>query len=144
MVIASVEIQISLIGQIRNVDRISPRLIGIGGVGVEGGADLPAQNVFRVGEGALHLIIDDAVDRDLAVRALGLVMPALLAENILLSIYIGIKDSVHVDVHQVLEVLLVAACDRINCLVRISHRVQEGVERSLGQFDKGIFDGKLL
>ena len=65
-------------------------------------------------------------------------MPSLLAEDILLPVDVGIKDRVQVDMHQVLEVRFIAAGHGIHSLVGIGHRVEEGVERSLYKFNKGI------
>ena len=70
-------------------------------------------------------------------------MPALLAENVLFLINIRIKNSVQVDVHQVLEILVVAARHGIDGLVRVSHGIEEGIQRPLRKFNEGILDGKL-
>ena len=144
MVVAAVEIQIGLIGQVRDVDRIASRFVDIGGVGIEDRVDLPAQDILRGGQGSLHLVVDDAVDGDLTVRALCLVVPALLAENIPLPVDVGVKDGVQIDMREVFEVLVVAAGYRIDRLVRIGHGIQKGIEGSLDQFDKGVPDREVF
>ena len=50
-------------------------------------------------------------------------MPALLHENIRFLINIGIKNGIHIDIHQVLEVLFIAARHRINRLIGIRHGI---------------------
>ena len=44
-------------------------------------------------------------------------------EDFLLFSDIRVEDRVHVNVHEVLEIRVVAACDRINGLIRVSHRI---------------------
>ena len=71
-------------------------------------------------------------------------MPALLAENLFPGVDIGSKDRIHIHVHKVLEVPVVAACHGIYGLVRIGHGVEEGVQRTLCQLYEGILCGKKL
>ena len=55
----------------------------------------------------------------------------------------GLAAKVQVDIDQVVEVLYVLAGDRVAGLVRVGHRVEEGVERAFGQLDEGLF-GRVL
>ena len=143
VIIAAVKIQIILIGEIRNIDRIAAGLMLIRRVGIEDRVDLPPQDIIRLREGTLHLVVDNAVDRDLTVGTVRLVMPALLAENILLFINIGIKNRIQVDMHEVFKILLVAAGHRIDRLIRISHCVQESVQRTFGKLNERILDREI-
>ena len=143
MVIAAVEVQIVLISQVRNVDRIAAGLMPVRRVGIKDRIDLPPQDIVRLREGALHFVVDNAVDCDLTVGTVRLVMPALLSENILFFINIRIKNRIQVDMHEVFEILLVAARDRIDRLVRISHGIQESVQRTLGQLNERILDREI-
>ena len=140
MIIAAVEVQIVLVSEVRNVDRIAAGFMLIGRMRIEDCVDLPPQNVIRLRKSALHLVVDNTVDCNLTVGAVCLVMPALLTENILFFVNIWIKNRIQVDMHEVFEILLIAACDRIDCLVRIGHSVEEGVERTLGELDERILD----
>ena len=70
-------------------------------------------------------------------------MPALLAENVLFLVDIGIEHRVQIHVHQVPEVGVVAAGHGIHGLVRIGHRVQECIERSLDQLQEGVLDREI-
>ena len=45
--------------------------------------------------------------------------------------------------HQVLEILVIAACHRITGLVRVGHGIQEGIQRALYQLHKWILQRKL-
>ena len=69
-------------------------------------------------------------------------MPALLPENFFVLIDVGIKDRVQIYIHQILEIPVVAAGHRIHRFIRISHGVQEGIERPLRQLHKRILQGK--
>ena len=125
MVIAPVEIQECLPGKLRDLFRIPAGLIRIGGIRVKGGQHLPLQHALRRGEGALHLIVNHAVQGQLPVLRLHLVVPALLAEDLFFLINIRIKHRVHIDMDQVLKILVIAAGHRIHGLIRIRHGVQE-------------------
>ena len=70
-------------------------------------------------------------------------MPAFLAENILFSVNIGIKNRIQIDMHEVFKVLFIAAGHRIDGFIRIGHCVEKGVERSLGKLDEGVLDRKI-
>ena len=50
-------------------------------------------------------------------------MPAFLIKNVGLFVNIGIKYRIQVNVHQVVKILVVAACNRIHRLVRIGHGI---------------------
>ena len=92
-----------------------------------------------VGERALHLVQHHAGARQDAV--LQLIVPALLLEYLRLFVDAGEEDRVEVDVHEVEEVLIVAARDRVAGLVRVGQRVEEGIERALHQLHKRLPDG---
>ena len=46
--------------------------------------------------------------------------------------------------HQILEILVIAACHRIHRVVRIGYGIQEGIQGSLCQLNKRILDGEFL
>ena len=138
MIIAAMEIQKLLTGQIRNKLRVSAGLIGIGGIRVKGVQNLPLQYALRGGKRALHLIVDHAVQSQVAVLAVHLVMPALLAENFFFIIDIRVKYRVHVDMNQILKIFIIAAGNGVHRLIRICHGVQEGIQGALRQLHKGI------
>ena len=54
------------------------------------------------------------------------------------------KYRIQINMHQILKIFIVTACHRINSLIRISHCIQECIQRSLCQFDKGILYRKIL
>ena len=122
MVEFAVEIQEILIGQLRDNLRGAAGLMRIAGIRVKRVLRVAIKHA-RGGKCTLHLIVNDTVYRDRAVRRLHLVMPALLAENLLFFIDIRIQNRVHIDVHQVLEIFIVAACNRVYRLIRVGHRV---------------------
>ena len=71
-------------------------------------------------------------------------MPALLTKYLLFLIYIRIKDSIHIYMAQILKILVIAACYRIYCLIRICHCIQKCIQRSLYQFYKWVLDREFL
>ncbi len=71
-------------------------------------------------------------------------MPALLTENFLLVINVRVKDCIHIDIHQVFKILVVAACHRVHGVIRIGHRIEKSIERALHQLDKRIFEREFL
>ena len=100
----------------------------------------PLHNAVRRGKCALHLVIYDSVICQLIIRAFEAVAPALLPEDFRMLIDVWPENRVHVYAHQVLKVLVVAACNRINGLLRVSHRVEEGVERSLDELYERVLE----
>ena len=143
MIIPSVEIQVGLIGQVRDELRIAAGFHCVGRVGVQRAVNASGEHVVRRGQRAFHLVVDNAVHCDRAVRVVRLIMPALLAKNVLFLVDIGIEHRVQIHVHQVLEVGIVAAGHGIHGLIRIGHRVQECIERSLDKLNEGILDRKI-
>ena len=123
---------------------VAARLIGIGGVRVQGSHCLPCQHLIRGRKNPFHLIIDHAVDRQGRIHALHLIMPALLAENLLMLVNVRIEYGIQIDLHQVLEILPIAAGHRVNRLVRVGHGIEEGIEGTLDQLHKRILHREFL
>ena len=127
MIIMAVKIQILLISKIRNVGRISSRFIAVGIVREQSVHHETLQLSVRRGKCSLHLIIDNSIDRQRRILRFQLIMPALLFEDFLMLINIRIKDRIHINMHEILKVLVIAACHRIQCLVRIGGGIEIGV-----------------
>ena len=53
------------------------------------------------------------------------------------------EHGIQIDIHQIPEVLIIAACHREHGLVRIGHGIQEGIHGSLDQLYKRIL-GRIL
>ena len=68
----------------------------------------------------------------------------LLPEYLLPAVDVRMKDRIQIDIHQVPEILIIAACERINCLIRKRHRIQESIDRSFQKFYKRILCRILL
>ena len=69
-------------------------------------------------------------------------MPPFLHEYFFMLVYKRVEDRVHIDFHEVAEILIVAACYRVECLVRESHGVEEGLQRTLGKLHEWVFQGE--
>ena len=137
------EIKELLISKLRDHLRIPAGLVGIRGIREQGVQNHPVQHALRGGEGALHLIVHYPVISQRPFRGFQPITPAFLAEDLLMLIDIGIEHRVHVDVHQVLEILVVAACHRINRLIRVGHGIEKCIQRALHQLHEGILGRKV-
>ena len=128
-----------LVGELRDGARVAARFAGVGRVGEQRAVDRVVEDAHRIGERAFHLVENHAVVAQGARRerrALGdveLVVPALLLENRPLGIDGGVEHRVHVDVHEVEQVLLVGGRDGIDGFVGISHGVQERLHGALDE-----------
>ena len=118
-----IECEVILVGQLHDVLRISAGLHAIAGIREHCRMDIAVQDALRGGEHTLHLVVYNAIVGELAFRIFQLVVPAFLHEDFLLFSDIWVEDRIHVNVHEVLEIGIVAACDRINGLIRVSHGV---------------------
>ena len=123
MIVLSVEIQKFLIAEIRNIYRISAGLTAIGGMRIQRVHDLPLKHIIRRRKCSLHLIVDHTVDLQFFLVTFQLIMPAFLPENGFVFINIRVKYGIQIDMHQVMEILVIAACHRVYGLIRISHGI---------------------
>ena len=87
---------------------------------------------------SLHFVINNAVVAQLAVEAVQIIMPALLTQGVSVLVEGRIEHSVQIYVHQVMEVLIVAAGNGIHGLIREGHSVQKGVQRTLDEVYEGL------
>ncbi len=133
-----------LISKLRYHVRIPARLHRIRRMRIKRIHDLPLQHIIRRRIGPFHLTVYHTVDGQRVVRTLHLIMPRLLPEDLLLPVNIRMQHRIQIDVHQILEVLVVAARHRIHRLVRIRHGIQKGVQRALGQLNKRILHRKFV
>ena len=121
MIISAVKIEKLFIGQGWNRIRSPSRLVGIAGIREKNISRIAVQHALRRGKRSLHLIVDYSVIDERAFLRLQLIVPSLLHEDFLLIINTRMKYGIHIDVHQVLEILVIAACHRIYRLIRICH-----------------------
>ena len=118
-----IEREVILVSQFYDVLRVSAGLHAVAGIREHCRMDIAVQDALRGGEHTLHLVVYNAVVGDVAFRILELVMPAFLHEDLLLFSDVRMEDRVHVNIHEVLEIGIIAACDRINGLIRVGHGV---------------------
>ena len=67
-----------------------------------------------------------------------MIVPAFLTENLFSFIDIRIKYRIQINMHQILKILIIAAGYRIAGFIRISHSIQERIQRTLYQFYERI------
>ena len=132
------EVEEHLLGEIGDRLRIAARLISISCVRIERRHDAAAEEIVGRGECPLHLVIDDAAVPERRICIVQLVVPALLHEHLRIRAHRGIEYGVEIDIHEVLKIARIAACNRIHRLVRKCHRVEERVERSLHEFNERL------
>ena len=138
------EIQKLLISKFRNYLRVSTGFYGIRIIREQRVQNHAVKYAFRRRECSFHLVVYNTADCQLSIWIIQLITPTFLAECFVILINIWIKYCIHINMHQILKILVIAACHRIYCLVRISHRIQKGVQRSFYQFHKRILGRKLF
>ena len=144
MIVMSVEIQELLVCKCRDYIRIAAGIVVVGCVRIERPHDGVFQHVVRRGIGPFHFIIDDTVDSKAVGSVLHLIVPALLAEELLMVIDIGMQYRIHIDVHEVFEILLIRGRHGKDRLVEIGHGVQESIDGTLHQLHEGVPDRILV
>ena len=144
MIISSVKIQKLLIRKFWNHLGISTRFHSIRRIWKQGIKHFPVVHFIWRRESSFHLIVDNTIQCERTVYILHLVMPALLLENLLFLINIRIKNRIQIDMHQILKILVITACNRIDSLVTVCHSVQKCVERPLYKLYKRVLDWKIL
>ena len=143
MIVARMERAELVEAKLRDHRRITAGLVRVAGIREEGVHDVALEHRLRVREDTLHLVVDDAVIAKRILLVHHLIVPALLLEDTRILDAVRMEHRVEVDIHQMLEVLLVAGGNRIHGLIRIRHRVQEGVEGALCKLHKRILQRKL-
>ena len=128
MIVFPVKIKELFVGKIRNRFRVASGLIGIRGIREQRIQDHPIQHPFRRGESTLHLIVNHAVVCKPVIRRIQLIAPSFLAEYLFVLVDIRIENGVHIYVHQVLKILIIAARHRVHRLIRVSHSVQKCIK----------------
>ena len=137
-----------LVGELRDGARVAARLAGVGGGGEQGAIDGVVEDAHRIRQRPLHLVEHHAVvaqDALLERRPLGhieLVVPTLLLEDGTLSVDRGVEHGVHVDVHEVQQILLIGRCHGVDRLVRVRHGVEERLHGALDEVHEGLLDGE--
>ena len=96
------------------------------------------KHAFRRRKCSFHLVVYNTANCQLSIWIIQLVAPSFLAECLVMLINIRIKYRIHIDMHQILKILVIAACHRIYCLIRISHRIQKCIQRTFHKFYKRI------
>ena len=128
MIIGAVEIQELLIRKLRNILRITAGFHAIGIIREKIIHDLSVQHLVRGRKCPLHLIIYNTIIGKRTFLLLQMVIPALLAENLLLLVNVRVKNRIQINVHQILEILVITAGYRITGLIRVGHGIQEGIQ----------------
>ena len=126
-----------LIGQIGDARRVTAGFIAVAGVREQ----QRIHRAFHHGVGgavrALHLIEHNPlIHRGVAQ----FIAPALLPENFRLVIDCRMQHGIQIDIHQVQEIAVVAAGNRVHRLVGVGHCVQESLHRGFQQIDKRLLD----
>ena len=137
------EVEKLFVAQLRNLLRISAGFHTVCRIRKQGIHDLALQHIIRGRKCALHLIVDDAVDHDRIILLFQLPAPPLLTEDLLIPVNIRIEHRIQIHIHQIPEILIIAAGYREHGFVRIGHGIEEGIHGSLHKLDKRIL-GRIL
>ena len=117
---------------------IAARLIAVGRIGIECRHDTAAEEIIRRGECALHLIVDHATVRQRCICILQLVVPPLLHEHLRILTHRRVKHRIQIDIHQILEIAVIAACHRVHRLIGERHCIEERIERALHELHERL------
>ena len=128
MIIGAVEIQELLIRKLRNILRITAGFHAIGIIREKIIHDLSVQHLVRGRKCPLHLIIYNTIIGKRTFLLLQMVVPSFLTEDLLLLINVRVKNRIQINVHQILEILVITAGYRITGLIRVGHGIQEGIQ----------------
>ena len=149
VVVARVRVEELAVGELRDGARVAARLAGVGGCGEQRAVHRVVKHTHGIGERTLHLVEHHAVVAQGAVFELlarfdvELVVPALLLKDGWLGVDGRIEHGVHIDVHEVEQVLFVGARHRVYRLVRVRHGVEERLHGALDEVDEGLLHGEL-
>ena len=86
-------------------------------------ADASCDHGIRCGIYSLHLIVNNAVVYERTVLISHLIVPAFLKEDLFLIVNVGMEHRIQIDIGQIPEILVIAAGNGINGLVRIGHGI---------------------
>ena len=107
----------------------------VGAVREQGLADFVFFDGIRGGIHPLHFIVHHSVvHQGLVLAGSQFIVPALLAQGKGIFGNQGVEYRIQVHIHQIAEVLVVAAGHRIYGLVRVGHGIQERVQGPFHQF----------
>ena len=140
VVMARVGVQVRLIGEVGDGRGVAAGFVSVGGVGKQRRVEACQGDLVRVGHGPAHLVEHNAIGHEVPARAFALhfVVPAFLFEDRTLVVELGEEHGVEIDAHQVHEVALVGACDRVHRLVGERERVEERLHRGFEQVDERL------
>mmetsp|Transcript_3635 Transcript_3635/g.10466 ORF Transcript_3635/g.10466 Transcript_3635/m.10466 type:complete len:230 (-) Transcript_3635:478-1167(-) len=130
-------------GEVGDGDGVATRVHIVGVVGKHGLLGDAVHHRVRLAIHPLHLIKHNSLENEVILGVLELVVPALLLKGLLIAYALWVEDGVHVDVHEVVEVLQVAGGYRVAGAVGVGEGVQEGVEGALHKLHKRLLDGVL-
>ncbi len=138
VVVVSVEVDKILVGKIRNLLRISPGIVPVGGLRENAPqGPLPGDGIV-VGVVSLHLVKDDAGPDQLSIIIKFQPVP-FLGEHLLREK--GKEDRVAVDPHDVEEVFLIRARRGVDRLIGVGQGVEKGAHAPFHQHQEGILEG---
>ena len=138
MIVARMKREELLLRQRGNRLGIAARLIAVCRIGIECRHDAAAEEIIRRGERALHLIVDHSAVRQRRICIFKLVVPPLLHEHLRILTHCRVKHCIQIDIHQILEIAVVAACHRVHRLIGERHRIEERIERALHELHERL------
>ena len=150
VVVSGMRVEELLIGELGYRPRVAAGFERIRRVGEEGRAHGVVQHAHGVGERALHLVehhavvAERALGKRLAFRYVELVVPPLLLEDGALRVDGRVEHRVHIDVHEVEQVLLVGGGNGVDGLVRVGHGVQERLHGAFDELNEWLLEWELF
>mmetsp|Transcript_50568 Transcript_50568/g.118087 ORF Transcript_50568/g.118087 Transcript_50568/m.118087 type:complete len:236 (+) Transcript_50568:2400-3107(+) len=140
MVVLLVEVPQVVEIQVRNLPWISTIVSPIWIVRKDGLHGQAAVGVVWIRINAFHLIEHDTLVLQWVLLVLQLIVPTLLLEDVGIADGSGVKHCIQVNIYEVVEILKVAACNRVERTVWHGERIEEGLQTRLQQLCKGLLD----
>ena len=143
-IIGAVELEELLVGKLGDHLRVAAGLHAVGRIRVHRLTEHAVRASVGIGKCSLHLAVHDSVDTELRLGALQLIVPALLEEDLFSLVDQRMQHGIHVDIDQVLKILVVAAGAGIAGPCGRGKRVDKCAEGSLVHLGERVLHGKFL
>ena len=116
------------VGQIRNVYGVTAGVLAVADVGIHEFFHFFPDKVVHGRIRALHFIENNALEGRLAVFIRPVIMPTFLIEDFRFCQNLRMQNGVHVNVHKVQKILVVAAGHRVHGFVGEGHGVEKRLQ----------------
>ncbi len=144
VVVSTMIITEVLAGEFRNGIWMTSRRKTIGIVGKKVLAHVVIQLVKGIGKSSLHFIVNHTLDNDRRIGGIQFIMPAFLFQDHGILVHHRLENGIKIHMHQVKIIFQVHAGHRIGGMVRGSHCIQKGMQRTFQEDVERTSDRKIF